>query len=71
MFRSFITVILTYVITHLFFWISGFNPNRDLPSFPGTLIDLGIWLLVFLIIYWFLGVLGVRAPTLKNGRIKT
>jgi len=71
MFRSFISVILTYVITHLFFWISGFNPIRDLPRFPGPLIDFGIWMLVFLIIWWFLGVLGIGASSRKNGPIKT
>jgi hypothetical protein len=57
--RMLITFFFTYVITRLFFWLSGFDPHRDLSTVPGYLIDLGIWLLIGSIIHWFLSVLGI------------
>jgi len=57
--RTIITCFFSYVITRLFFWISGFNPIRDLPIVPGYLVDIGIWLLICCIIYWFLSILGI------------
>ena len=69
--RTLITVFLTYVITRLFFWISGFNPIRDLSTVPGYLIDFGIWALVCYIIYRFLSVLGIGTSSRKNSPIKT
>jgi len=69
--RTLITFFFAYVITRLFFGISGFNPISDLPTVPGYLIDLGIWALVFCIVYWFLGVLGIGTSSRKNGPIKT
>jgi hypothetical protein len=68
--RTLITFFFTYVITRLFFGISGFNPIRDLPPVSGYLIDFGIWALVFCIVYWFLGVLRIGTSSRKNGPIK-
>jgi hypothetical protein len=57
--RNFIVFFIAWVITRLFYWLIGFNPIRDLPAVLGYPIDLGIWLLVSFISYWFLGVLGI------------
>lgn len=65
--RTLIPFFFAYVITRLFFGISGFNPIRDLPTIPGYLIDFGVWALVFCIIYWFLGVLGIGTSPRKIG----
>jgi hypothetical protein len=57
--RSLITFFFTYVLIHLFYGISGFDPLRAFPKLPGYLLDLGIWLPVYLFIFWALGVLGI------------
>lgn len=57
--RMLIACFIAWVITHLFYWMSGLNPIRDLTALLGYSIDLGIWLLVCYISYWSLGVLGI------------
>lgn len=57
--RNLIVFFIAWVITRLFYWMSGFSPIRDLPAVLGYSIDLGIWLLVSMISYWFLRVLGI------------
>lgn len=57
--RTLITFFLTYVITRLSFWLSGFDPHRAIPNWPGYLLDLGIWLLVGVSVSWAIGVLGI------------
>ena len=60
--RTFL-IIFTWVITRLFYWMSGFNPMRDLPAVLGYSLDLGIWLLASYIIDWSLRALGIgRKP---------
>jgi len=57
--RMLITVIIIYVLTRLFYGISGFDPHRIIPKWTGYLVDLGIWLLVGWGVYWALTVLGI------------
>jgi hypothetical protein len=61
--RNLITFFFTYVITRLFYGLSGFAPYRDLPTWHGYAVDLGIWLLVGYIIHGFLSVLGIGKKT--------
>jgi hypothetical protein len=64
-----ITFVITYFLTRLFYWISGFDPVRAVPKLPGYLLDLGIWLLVSYFAYRALSVLGIgKARGRKNGR---
>ena len=57
--RNLIAFFFTYVITRLFYGLSGFVPTTALPKWPGYAVDLSIWLLVGLTISWFLKVLGI------------
>jgi hypothetical protein len=57
--RNLIAFFFTYVITRLFYGLSGFVPTTALPKWPGYAVDLGIWLLVSTIVFWFLKVLGI------------
>jgi hypothetical protein len=57
--RNLIAFFWTYVITRLFYGLSGFVPTQALPKWPGYAVDLAIWLLVGLTISWFLKVLGI------------
>jgi hypothetical protein len=69
--RSMIAFFITYVITRLFYWLSGFDPHRILPKMPGYLLDLGIWLLVGYTVVWVLGVLGIgMTRDSKTGKLQ-
>lgn len=57
--RTLITFAIAYVITRLFYGLSGFDPLRIVPKWFGYLLDLGIWLLVYLVVNWALTVLGI------------
>jgi len=57
--RMLITFVIAYVLTRLFYGISGFDPLRIIPKWPGYLLDLGIWLVVSCVIFWALTVLGI------------
>jgi len=68
--RMLITAVVTYVLTRLFYWISGFDPLRVFPKLPGYLVDLGIWLLVSGFIFWALSASGIgRTRDRKTGRL--
>jgi len=69
--RMLITFVITYVLTRLFYWISGFDPIRVFPKLPGYGLDLMIWLLVSCFIFWALSVLGIgKARDRKTGRLQ-
>ncbi len=57
--RMFMTWLFTLIITRLLYWISGFNPFRDLKPLLGYPIDLGIWIVVGLFVYRALGIMGM------------
>lgn len=57
--RMLIACFIAWIITRLFYLISGFNPIQDLTGVLGYSIDLGIWMLVCSMTYWSLGALGV------------
>jgi len=57
--RMLITFFFAYVIIHLFYGMSGFDPMRFSPKWLGYLIDLGIWMLVFIPILRALGALHI------------
>jgi hypothetical protein len=48
---------IAWIITRLFYLMSGFNPIQDFTGVLGYVIDLGIWMLVCSTTYWSLGVL--------------
>ena len=67
--RMMITFIITYLLTRLFYGISGFDPVRVIPKLPGYLIDLGIWILSCYLVFWALSTLGIgKARDRKSGR---
>lgn len=69
--RMLITFVITYVLTRLFYWISGFDPIRVFPKLPGYGLDLGIWLLVGYFIFWALSVLEIgKTRDRKTGRLQ-
>ena len=69
--RTLMTFVITYIMTRLFYGISGFEPIRAIPGLPGYLLDFGIWLLVYIFIFRALSVLGIgRARDRKNGSMQ-
>jgi hypothetical protein len=65
--RTLITFFFTYILIHLFYGISGFDPMQFSPKWLGYLIDLGIWMLLFLAILRALGALHIGKT--KNEKI--
>jgi hypothetical protein len=66
-----ITFVITYVLTRLFYAISGFDPLRIIPKWPSYLLDLGIWLLASYIIFRALSALGIgKARDRKTGSVQ-
>ena len=63
--RSLITFAFAWLITHLFYRLSGFEPIRDIKGLIGYAVDLAIWLAVYFLILWFLGVLRIGKPLRK------
>ena len=57
--RVLVASFIAWVVIRLFYLVSGFNPIQHLGGLLGYLIDLGIWMPVCLLSYWFLGVLGI------------
>lgn len=57
--RTLITFFFAYVLIHLFYGISGFDPLQFSPKGLGYLIDFGIWMLFFFPIYRALGALHI------------
>jgi len=49
-----ITFILTYFVIRVGFRLTGFNPLKDLPSVFGILVDLTVWICVWLFFYWLI-----------------
>ena len=45
-------VLIAYVITRVGYFVSGFNPTRDLKTVPGYAIDIAIWIVVFFAARW-------------------
>jgi hypothetical protein len=57
--RGIIAAVGTFIITRLFYWLSGFDPYRDIGSPLKYLADLAIWLAVYFPVFWALGVLKI------------
>jgi len=69
--RTLITAFITYVLTRLFYGISGFDPHRVFPGLPGYMLDLGIWLLVSYFVFCVLRALGIgKTRDSKTGRLQ-
>jgi hypothetical protein len=45
--QIFLSFFITWIITRLFYWLSGFDPIHNLNNAFGYLIDLGIWSVVW------------------------
>jgi hypothetical protein len=63
--RTLLACFFAWIITRLFYWMSGLNPIRDFAAVPGYSIDLGIWLALCGISYWLLSILGIGRMTRK------
>ena len=50
--KMFLTVLVTYLIIHLGYWLSKFNPRKDLRFWPGLVVDFSIWVIVFFVVHW-------------------
>ena len=69
--RMLITVVITYVLTRLLYWISGLDPFRIISKWPGYALDLGIWLLVCWVVYRAFTVLGIgKVRNRMTGRLQ-
>lgn len=69
--RMLITVVITYVLTRLFYWLSGFEPVRAFPGLIGYLLDLAIWILAAFSIFWSLSVLRIgKVKNRKTGMLQ-
>ena len=53
--QLFLAFLATYLITHLGYWASKFNPRKDLRFWPGLLVDFTIWAIVFFVARWAIG----------------
>jgi hypothetical protein len=57
--RTLITFFFAYVLIHLFYGISGFDPLQLSPRWLGYSVDFGIWMLFFFPIHRALGALHI------------
>ena len=64
--RTLITFPFAWLITRLFYFLSGFEPIRDIKGLPGYAADLAIWIAVSYGIFWCLGVLGIGKKPQKR-----
>ena len=53
--RMITTIVIAFVLIKASFRKFNFDPTRDFPTVKGYALDLGIWMLVCLIIYWSMG----------------
>ena len=49
-----LSVVITYLITRGAFYLTNFNPTRDLKTIPGYALDIAIWVIVIVAIRWVL-----------------
>jgi hypothetical protein len=53
--RVFWAALAAYIVIHALYLLSGFNPIRDLQHLAGWVVDLSVWMAVYLSMYWLLG----------------
>ncbi len=58
--KSFLALALTFIITRLSFRFFSFDPFTRFSFWPGFIIDLGIWLIVFYICSWVINKISAK-----------
>jgi hypothetical protein len=53
--RILVSIISTYIVVHVIYWLTRFNPFRTLKFPIGLLVDLCVWILVFIGVFWIYG----------------
>lgn len=49
-----ISIVVTYLMTRGVFYLTGFNPTRDLKALPGYTLDILIWVIAMVATRWIL-----------------
>ncbi len=60
--QNILSAVITFVISRTLYWAAGFYPVENLPAIIGTIVDIIIWIVLYLMILWVVG------KTLSNQR---